>query len=65
MEILGQRSLDRKLYFIDLAPAVQLIFNSSSKLNLGYRFQVSGNMSRMSNNSFLLSYEWVFLNAFK
>ncbi len=65
LEVLGQNSLDRKLHFIDLAPAVQLIFNSSSKLNLGYRFQVSGNMNRMSNNSFLLSYEWVFLNAFK
>ncbi|MEI7628872.1 MAG: hypothetical protein WCJ80_11565 [Bacteroidota bacterium] len=65
LEVLAQNSLDRKLHFIDLAPALQLIFNSSSKLNLGYRFQVAGNMNRMSNSSFLLSYEWVFLNAFK
>jgi hypothetical protein len=63
-EFLAQR-LDDKLYYIDMAPAVQFIFNSISKLNIGYRFQLSGNMARMTNNSWLVSYEYTFLNALK
>ena len=62
-ELLAQQTLDRKTHFIDLAPAVQFIFNSISKLNLGYRFQISGNMERMAKQSFLISYEYSFLNV--
>lgn len=62
-ELLAQQTLDRKTHFIDLAPAVQFIFNSISKLNLGYRFQLSGNMERMAKQSFLVSYEYSFLNV--
>lgn len=66
-EILGSRNLnwtgDR--YYIDFAPAVQLIFNSNSKLNLGYRFQVAGDIYRLMDKSFYVSYEHTFLNALK
>ncbi len=65
VELLGQRTYDKKRYFVDLAPAAQLIFNSQAKLNLGYRFQLGGNMNRMADRSWLLSFEWLFLNAFK
>lgn len=65
LELLAQQALERGRHWVDLAPAVQLIFNSNSKLNLGYRFQVAGNMSRMSENSWLLSFERTFLNALK
>ena len=64
-ELLGEQSLDSKKYCLDLAPAIQLIFNSNTKLNLGYRFQVSGNMNRMTNNSWQVSFERTFLNALK
>jgi hypothetical protein len=64
-ELLAQQTLDRKSDFIDLAPAIQFIFNSISKLNLGYRFQLSGNMERMAKESFLVSYEYSFLNVWK
>jgi hypothetical protein len=64
-EVLGQKSLDQSKHFIDLAPAIQLIFNSTYKLNLGYRFQLQGNMNRMSKNSFVIAFETVFLNALK
>ncbi len=64
-ELLGEQSLDSKKYCLDLAPAIQLIFNSNAKLNVGYRFQVSGNMSRMTNNSWQVSFERTFLNALK
>jgi hypothetical protein len=65
MEIVAENALDAPKYCIDLAPAAQLIFHSNSKLNIGYRFQLSGNMSRMSPNSWLISFERTFLNALK
>ena len=65
LEVLAQQLLDKKGHFIDLAPALQLIFNSNFKVNLGYRFQASGNMSRMGNNSWMIGLERTFLSALK
>jgi hypothetical protein len=64
-EFLAQQSLDRKAYYVDMAPAVQFIFNSNTKLNLGYRFQLDGTMQRMAKTSWLISLERTFLNALK
>jgi hypothetical protein len=64
-ELLGQRALDMRRYSVDLAPAVQLIFNSNAKLNAGYRFQLNGNMNRMGERGWLVSFERTFLNALK
>lgn len=65
LEILAQQTLDRKTHYVDMAPALQLIFNSNAKLNIGYRFQATGNMSRMADNSWLISFERTFLGALK
>jgi hypothetical protein len=65
LEMLAQQTLDRKTHYVDLAPAVQLIFNSNAKLNLGYRFQLSSNMDRMNTNSWLISFERTFLGVLK
>ncbi len=62
-ELLGQQTLDKRHFYVDLAPAVQLIFNSNAKLNLGYRFQLNSDMHRMAERSWLVSFEYVFLNA--
>lgn len=64
-ELLAEQTLDIKKHAVDLAPALQLIFNSNAKLNIGYRFQVSSNMQRMATNSWLVSFERTFLNALK
>jgi hypothetical protein len=64
-ELLGQRTLDMKKYVLDFAPAVQLIFNSNAKLNIGYRFQLNGNMYRMAEKSWVISFERTFLGAWK
>lgn len=64
-ELLGQQTLDKKRYYVDFAPALQLIFNSNAKLNLGYRFQLNSDMHRMAEKSWLVSFEYVFLNALK
>ena len=64
-ELLGGRNLDWEYekYFLDLAPSVQLVFNSTSKLNIGYRFQLSSDIYRNMKNSWMVSYEHIFLNA--
>jgi hypothetical protein len=64
-ELLGQRSLDNNRYYLDLAPALQLIFSSRTKLNLGYRFQLGATMDRMAQSSWLLTLESTWLGFFK
>jgi hypothetical protein len=66
-ELLGGRNLDWKYekYFIDLAPSIQLIFKSTGKLNVGYRFQLKSDIYRLMKNSWMISYEHIFLNALK
>ncbi len=64
-EILAQQTLDQKKHYIDIAPALQFIFNSNFKVNIGYRFQASGNMERMATNSWQVSVERTFLNTLR
>ncbi|MBL7731842.1 MAG: hypothetical protein JNM88_11745 [Chitinophagaceae bacterium] len=65
LEIFGQQLLDKKGSYFDMAPAVQLIFGSNTRLNLGYRFQAAGNIQRMANSGWQLSVERIFLNALR
>ena len=64
-ELLGGRNLDWEFekYYLDLAPSIQLIFKSTSKLNLGYRFQLKSDIYRNMKDSWMISYEHIFLNA--
>lgn len=65
LEMLAQQSLDRKAYYVDLAPALQLIFNSNTKLNIGYRFQLGSDMERMATNAWQITLDRTFLNAIR
>ena len=56
-ELLMQQSLDRGHYFVDAAPALQVIIGSIHKINLGYRFEVAGSMERMSRRRWVLAWE--------
>ncbi len=60
LEILGQKLLHNNGYYIDMAPAVQFIFNSQSKLNFGYRFALDNPMHRLNNKGLYLSYDYLF-----
>lgn len=64
-EVITQKSYTGNYYFVDAAPGIQFIFNSISRLDLGYRIQVAGNMDRFSKNQFLVKFEYNFLNALK
>ncbi len=66
VELLGSRNIDfSEKYFIDLAPSIQFIFKSTGKLNIGYRFELGGDIYRFSDRSFMISYEHIFLNALR
>ena len=65
VELLGQRLAGTNLNYLDIAPALQLILNSRTKINLGQRFQLQGNMQRMARNSWLISVERSFLQVWK
>lgn len=63
-EFLGSSALDKGVAFVDVAPAVQFIFGSISRLDLGYRTQLAGNMDRLSQRSLFVRLEYNFLNAY-
>lgn len=67
VELLGGRNINfpGETYYVDLAPSIQAIFNSAAKLNVGYRFQLSSDIYRLTKNSFMVSFEYLFLNALK
>ncbi|HUS02958.1 MAG TPA: hypothetical protein VMY77_14570 [Chitinophagaceae bacterium] len=64
LEVLGQSFTDKKQYYVDVAPAVQFIFNSIARLDIGYRAKLSGNVERLSKSSFMLRLEYNLLNVF-
>lgn len=64
VEMLGMKGLDKGGYYLDAAPALQLIFKSATKLNLGARFEATGNISRPARNNYFLAVETSFLNVF-
>jgi hypothetical protein len=67
VELLGHRNLNypREKYYVDLAPSLQLIFKSTGKLNVGYRFEVASDIYRFSRGQFMISYEHIFLDALR
>jgi hypothetical protein len=63
-EVLGATNPVSGHSYTDFAPAVQLILNSKTRIDLGYRFQVGGNMAgRYLKNMYLVRAEFNFFNA--
>ncbi|HVI45658.1 MAG TPA: hypothetical protein VM802_12345 [Chitinophaga sp.] len=67
VELLGKTNTDAiaRSSYLDIAPAVQFIFNSTTRLDLSYRTQLAGNMPRNMFNSFLLKFEHNIFNIRK
>ena len=65
-EILGKTDPNSGESYLDLAPAIQVILNSTTRIDLGYRFQATGSMAnRYTKNMYLLRAEFNFFNALK
>ncbi|CAL1516875.1 hypothetical protein [Chitinophaga sp. MM2321] len=67
LELLGKTNTDAmgRGSYLDIAPAVQFIFNSTTRLDLSYRTQVAGEMPRNTFNSFLIRFEHNIFNIKK
>lgn len=66
LEALGKTNPDTGHSYFDLAPAVQVVINSRTRIDLGYRFQVAGNIEgRYNKNMYLARVEFNFFNALK
>lgn len=59
VELLGKSNVDqyRRNYYVDVAPAIQFIFNSTTRLDFSYRTQLFGDMPRNTDRSFLVRIE--------
>ena len=63
LEFLSQYNIGLNKYYLDAAPAVQFIFNSRSRIDLGYRTPISSTLLRTSPNGFIIRLEYNFFNA--
>lgn len=65
-EVLGKTNPENGRSYVDLAPAVQLIINSRTRIDLGYRFEVAGNLpGRYNKNMYLARVEFNFFSVLK
>ncbi|AWO00559.1 hypothetical protein DLD77_01995 [Chitinophaga alhagiae] len=67
VELLGKSNLDqyRRNYYIDVAPAVQFIFNSTTRVDLSYRTQLFGDMARNMTTVYMVKLEHNIFNIRK
>lgn len=63
VEFLNQVNLGSSKYYMDVAPSVQFIFNSQSRVDIGYRREISSTMLRTAPNGFFIRLEHNFFNA--
>lgn len=65
-EVLGKTNPESGRSYVDLAPAVQMIINSRTRIDLGYRFELAGNMAnRYNKNMYMIRAEFNFYNVLK
>jgi hypothetical protein len=64
VETLAQVNNGSGKYYVDVVPTLQLIFSSESRVDIGYRKQLGGNLIRTAPNGFFLRLEHTFFNAF-
>ena len=65
LELIGQTLFSDKAHYLDVAPAVQFIFNSQSKLNVSYRFPLVNQTNRATYNTASISWDYLFFNVLR
>ncbi len=64
VEFLGKTNPGKDESLMDLAPAIQFIFNSKLRVDLSQRLQLWGNMTRSTKNMYLIRAEYNLFNVF-
>jgi len=65
VELLGQKAMSADKGYLDIAPSVQLIFNSQTRIDIGYRKQLWTNMIRTAPNGLLVRVEHIVFNVMR
>jgi hypothetical protein len=63
-ELLGKTNPGRGQHYLDIAPAVQFIFNSTLRVDLSYRTPLTNRMVRNTQNMYLIRVEYNLFNLF-
>ena len=63
-EFLGQALTQNGKSYLDVAPSIQLIFNSKIRVDLGYKQELYSTMLRTAPSGFLFRFEYNFFNTF-
>lgn len=63
LEVLGQYLPQTRQHYVDIAPSLQFIIRSQTRIDLGFRRQLQGNLDRMATTSFLFRVEHLLFNV--
>ncbi|MES2704944.1 MAG: hypothetical protein V4649_20070 [Bacteroidota bacterium] len=63
LELWGQTLIGNGKSYLDIAPSVQFIFNSQTRVDVGYKHQLYGNMVRTAPNGLLVRVEHLLFNV--
>jgi hypothetical protein len=64
-EVLGQYLPEHGKSFMDMTASVQFIFNSQTRLDIGYKRELYSNMLRTAPNGFLVRIEHLLFNVIR
>lgn len=64
VEFLSQFNTGSGKYYADIAPSIQLIINSQSRVDVGYRRELGGTLIRTAPNGVFVRLEYNWFNAF-
>lgn len=64
LEFLNQYNLGSGKYYIDVAPSIQLIFNSVARIDIGYRHELTGSLFRTNPNALFVRLEYNLFNVY-
>jgi hypothetical protein len=63
VEFLGQKLVGNNKSYLDIAPTLQLIIHSQTRVDFGYRQQLYSNVLRTAPNGFMIRIEHLLFNA--
>ncbi len=63
IELIGQYQPESGKSFVDIAPSLQFIFNSQTRVDVGYKYELAGNMLRTAPNGLLIRVEHLLFNV--
>jgi hypothetical protein len=64
LDLLGQHLIGSDKAYLDVAPAVQFIFNSQTRVDIGFKYQLYSNMVRTTPNAIMIRVEHLLFNVF-